>query len=634
MKKHRKTIDMRKKLLFMALMGCIVSQGVKAQLPTAQEIAGKMNLGWNLGNMLEAVWIPRDNFAATTQATIDSVKAAGFNTVRLPVAWMYHSDAATYEIDTVWLAHVKKTVDYCINNSMYVVMNTHWDNGWLDEHINANDSASVNARQGAHWTQIANYFKDYDEHLLFASANEPPAKDANQMAILISYHQTFINAVRATGGNNSSRTLIVQGPSTDIDLTNKLMNTMPTDEIENRLIVEVHYYTPWQFCILEKDGTNTWDQVYYYWGQGNHSITEEGRNATWGEESDMDMFLDLMKAKFVDNGIPVIIGEYGAFRKQVLAPSDQELHNASIAYFYRYFVKSATDKELITYCWDTGGLFDFTTGKIKDKAVVNAIIKGGTDTIPVTNVEINENIDSLAIGATTSLTANVLPLDATYKTVTWRSINPSVATVSPAGVVTGLKAGKTIIYADADLKYAMVSIIVGIPATSVTIDTKADTIEIGETKQLVANILPSNASDKTVSWSSSQITVATVSASGLVTAVSKGTATITATTAGDSFKATCKIIVSDNSTSVAQAIKSDDIAIFPNPLDGKQLSIDLGGLKGKTTIQFIEINGQTVLEQAVYDKQCTQLDVNLIPGIYIVKFSNNQNTLLKKLVIN
>jgi len=256
---------------------------VQAELPTAKQLASKMKIGWNLGNMLEATWVPRNSFAATTQITIDSVKVAGFNTVRLPVAWFFHSDTATYTIDATWLAHVKKTVDYCIKDSMYVVMNTHWDNGWLDDHINVKDSAKVNARQRAHWTQIANYFKDYNDHLLFASANEPPAKDATQMSVLLSYHQTFINAVRATGGNNSSRTLIVQGPSTDIDLTNKLMNTMPTDQIANRLMVEVHYYTPWQFCLLNTDGTNSWDKMYYYWGKANHSTTDATRNATWGE---------------------------------------------------------------------------------------------------------------------------------------------------------------------------------------------------------------------------------------------------------------------------------------------------------------------------------------------------------------
>lgn len=368
---------LRGSIFLLVVCGFIMPATISAQLPTAQQIAGKLKIGWNLGNMLEATWIPRNSFAATTQRTIDSVKAAGFNTVRLPVAWFYHSDAATYKIDAAWLAHVKKTVDYCIKDSMYVVMNTHWDNGWLDDHINVTDSASVNARQGAHWTQIANYFKDYNDHLLFASANEPPAKDATGMSVLLSYHQTFINAVRATGGNNSSRTLVVQGPSTDIDLTNKLFNTMPTDQIENRLIVEVHYYTPWQFCGLNADAN--WGKMFYYWGQGNHSTTDATRNATWGEESDMDKYLGLMKAKFVDKGIPVIIGEYGAFRKQVPAPSSQALHNASIISYYRYFVKSATSMGIITYCWDTGGIFDFTTGKTKDNDVLSAIMQGAND---------------------------------------------------------------------------------------------------------------------------------------------------------------------------------------------------------------------------------------------------------------
>ncbi|MCK9205922.1 MAG: cellulase family glycosylhydrolase [Salinivirgaceae bacterium] len=522
---------------------------MKAQLPSAQEIAGKMKIGWNLGNMLEAVWVPRDNFAATTQTTIDSVKAAGFNTVRLPVAWFYHSDTITSIIDSAWLAHVKKTVDYCIKDSMYVIINAHWDKGWLENRVNAANKDIVNARQHAYWTQIANYFKDYNDHLLFAGSNEPNVDDATGMSILLSYHQTFVDAVRATGGNNSSRTLIVQGPSTNNEKTYTLMNTLPTDQISNRLMVEVHYYTPWQFCGLDKDAD--WGKMFYYWGSGYHSITDVNRNATWGEESEMDISLGLMKTKYVDKGIPVIIGEYGAFRKKLNPPSDQALHNASIEYFYRYFAKSATDMGFITYCWDTGGLFNFTTGKINDKVVVNAIIKGATDTIPVTNVSINEIVDSLAIGATISLTATVAPLDATYKAVTWRSIDPSVATVSSAGLVTGLKVGKTIIYANADLKNAMLSIVVGIPATGVT-----------------------------------------------------------------------------------QAIKPDDIAIFPNPLNGKQLTVELGGLKGITTIQFIEINGHTVLEQTVFDKQRTQLDINLKPGIYMVRFSNNQNTLLRKLVIN
>lgn len=359
--------------------GLLMSESVKAQLPTAQHIASKMKVGWNLGNTLEAIggetaW----GAALTNQKLIDSVKAAGFNTVRLPVAWFSHSDTVTSVIDKAWIARVKEVVDYCIKDSMYVIMNVHWDKGWLENRVNTANKVQVNKRQQAYWTQIASYFKNYNDHLLFASANEPNVNDATGMSVLLSYHQTFIDAVRATGGNNSSRTLIIQGPSTDIDKTNKLMNTMPVDQIEKRLMVEVHYYTPWNFCGM--NGDQSWGKMFYYWGKGNHSTTDVTRNATWGEESDMDKYLGLMKTKFVDKGIPVIIGEYGAFRKKLSPPSDQLLHNASIEYYYKYFVKSALSKGIITYCWDTpGGVFDRSKGTIIDSGVLNAIMQGAKD---------------------------------------------------------------------------------------------------------------------------------------------------------------------------------------------------------------------------------------------------------------
>ena len=371
---------LRRSFLFVIILcGLSLSATVKAQLQTAKQLAGKMKIGWNLGNTLEAIcgetaW----GAAYTSQKLIDSVKAAGFNTVRAPVAWFCHSDTVTSVIDKSWIARVKEIVDYCIKDSMYVIINAHWDKGWLENRVNLANKDQVNKRQQAYWTQIANYFKDYDGHLLFAGANEPNVSDAIGMSVLLSYHQTFINAVRATGGNNSSRTLIIQGPSTDIDKTNKLMNTMPTDQIADRLIVEVHYYTPWNFCGM--NGDQSWGKMFYYWGKGNHSTTDVTRNATWGEESDMDNNLGLMKTKFVDKGIPVIIGEFGAFRRKLSPPSDQALHNASIEYYYRYFVKSAMSKGMITFCWDTpGGVFDRSTGTINDKSVLNAIIQGARD---------------------------------------------------------------------------------------------------------------------------------------------------------------------------------------------------------------------------------------------------------------
>jgi len=362
------------------VIGLIISTTTRAELPTAQQIAGKMKIGWNLGNKLEATWVPRNSFGTTTQVTIDSVKRAGFNTVRLPVAWFYHSDTISSTIDGTWLANVKKVVDYCIKDSMYVIINAHWDLGWLENRVNTANKATVNKRQNLYWTQIANYFKAYNGHLLFAGANEPNVSDATGMSVLLSYHQTFINAVRATGGNNSSRTLVIQGPSTDITTTNNLMNTMPTDQISNRLIVEVHYYTPWNFCGMNGDAN--WGNMFYYWGKGNHSTTDVIRNSTWGEESDMDKYLGLMKTKFIDKGIPVIIGEYGAFRRDlsnVSPPSNQTLHNASIEYYYRYFMKSTIQMGFIPYCWDTGGIFNFTTGKVNDRVVLNAIMQGAKD---------------------------------------------------------------------------------------------------------------------------------------------------------------------------------------------------------------------------------------------------------------
>ena len=361
---------------YIFLLGVFLIIPLTAQLPTAQQVVSRMKIGWNMGNTLEAIggetaW----GGAYTTQKLIDSVRAAGFNAVRLPCAWFTHSDTVTSNIDASWIARVKQVVDYCIHDSMYVILNMHWDNGWLENRVTTNDSGVVNARQHAYWTQIATYFKEYDEHLLFAGSNEPNVKDAQGMAVLLSYHQTFIDAVRATGGNNSSRTLVIQGPSTDIDETNNLMNTMPTDLISDHLVVEVHYYTPWQFCGLTQDAS--WGKMFYYWGKDYHSTTDLSRNSTWGEENDVEHYFGLMKTKFIDKGIPVIIGEFAAFRRKINPPSDQALHDASIEYFHRYIVHSAINKGIVSFIWDVNmGLFNRSTGVIHDHEILSALMQG------------------------------------------------------------------------------------------------------------------------------------------------------------------------------------------------------------------------------------------------------------------
>ncbi|WP_291125855.1 cellulase family glycosylhydrolase [Flavobacterium sp. UBA6031] len=628
MKNPQKLFNLRfVSIVFVLLM----STSILAELPTAKQIASKMKLGWNLGNTLEATWATPGN---ASQRLIDSVKAAGFNSVRLPCAWYHNSNKTTNIINASYLAQVKKNVDYCIKDSMYVMINIHWDEGWLENHVTVADSASVNAMQKTYWTQIANYFRDYDQHLLFACANEPSTEDIkNGGTVLESYIQTFIKAVRGTGGNNSSRTLIFQGHPD--------YSTIPKDEIPDRLMFEAHSYG-YQFALLAKDDINPWgngvDSLYciYYWGKSNLSATDIKHNPTYDQEAEIaNFFSNTLKTRFVDKGVPVILGEYGAWKRGTLASGgDMDLHNKSIEYYFYYMVNTALKNGAIPFVWDTGSLFNRSTGKVNDYGIVNSMVRAATDTIPATAVTIGQAVDSLAIGATVSLTAIILPSNATHKTIIWTSDNSSIAIVNSEGVVTGVKTGKATISAMAGVMRATKSIVVGVPVTAITITPKADTIKIGETVQLLAMVLPSNAPVKTVSWSSNPNYVATVSASGLLTAVSKGKAIITATTTDGSFKAICIITVSNETLSrIAQVINPDDIAILPNPLNGNQLTVYLGGLKGITTIQFIEINGQTVLEQTVFDMQRTQLDVNLKPGIYLVRFSNNQNTLTKKLLV-
>lgn len=338
---------------------------------SATEIAACMGIGWNLGNTFEAgnnannftnkggleaetFWQP----TKTTQEIIDYVKESGFSSIRIPCAWVmgHISNSSTYEIDAKWMARVKEVVDYCIKADLYVIINQHWDGGWLENNIKATGAAKNKNQEvlKAIWTQIAEAFKDYDEHLLFAGLNEPNADNQTETNALLEYEQIFINTVRATGGNNSLRMLIVQGPTTDIEKTEKYYNTLPTDPAgEGRLMMEVHYYNPWQFWGMEKD--ESWGNVFYYWGEGNH-VAGSKHNPTWDcEEAAMERLLDQMKAKFVDKKIPVILGEFGANWRNISSQSgeNQKKHDASIQLHYYTLTKMALERGMVPMMWDT-----------------------------------------------------------------------------------------------------------------------------------------------------------------------------------------------------------------------------------------------------------------------------------------
>ncbi len=346
---------------------------------TAVQIASHIKLGFNFGNTMEAIgsetaW---GNPLITT-AQMKMVKDAGFDAIRLPVSWDQYANQETAAISAEWLNRVKQVVQYAVDNDLYVIVNIHWDGGWLENDITPAKREAVNAKQKAFWEQIATQLRDFDERVLFASANEPDVEDGVQMAQLDSYHQTFVNAVRATGGKNANRVLVLQGPVTDIEKTDALWNGMPNDSVANKLMAEVHFYTPFNFTLMTKD--ENWGKQAYYWGNGFHSTTDTERNSTWGEEALVDQLFTAMKTKFVDRGIPVVLGEFSAMRRDNLTGDNLALHLASRAHYFRYVTERARTTGLLPFVWDTGSLFNRNALAVSDQQVLDALLQGAGKT--------------------------------------------------------------------------------------------------------------------------------------------------------------------------------------------------------------------------------------------------------------
>ena len=375
--------SIRKTLLILTVLGSTVSFS-QSQLPNAIEIAPKMYPGWNLGNTLEGggtdnVYTNNGGLGAekawqgttTTQAIIDFVTAQGFKSVRIPASWVmgHIIDADELTIDPVWMNRVKEIVDYCINDGLYVVLNDHWDGGWIQgtfkKDISEPTVAANCEKMKKLWTQIAEAFKDYDEHLLFAGLNEPEAEKEDQIKVLMTYEQAFIDAVRATGGNNASRTLVVQGPNTSIELSSQYVDMSKFEDTASKaLMIEVHYYSPPQFTGVW-EGPNG-DEPYYFWGAANHvpSGTYKKYNCTWGEEAYVREQFQMMKEAFVDKGYPVILGEYGANWREFSNNSIQKKHDASLWLFHKTINEEAIKRGIIPYVWDINNPNRYGTGGI------------------------------------------------------------------------------------------------------------------------------------------------------------------------------------------------------------------------------------------------------------------------------
>ena len=371
---NRRDIAGRKPWGFLAMGWAIsVLAGFGAACPCrAAESAGAsvnativrdMSPGWNLGNTLEAIGKGAPPFATSqetawgnpvsSQALMDAVRAAGFRSVRIPVAWSEYADADN-RIDPAWMARVTEVVSQARKAGLYVVINVHWDGGWMQPTYR--QQAAVNAKLTTFWTQIATNFKDFDDHLMFAGSNEVKVENVysaptrENCAVQNGFNQTFVNAVRATGGNNKTRYLVIQGYNTNIDYTLSCNSGLPSDTTAGKLMMEVHDYDPYDFTL------NT-DSAIWQWGS---IATRPSATETWADEAYIDAQFQKMKSNFVDRGVPVILGEYAASLR-----SEDDPRGIYRTYWDQYLTRSAYRHGLVPMYWDNGvttnhasGLFD------------------------------------------------------------------------------------------------------------------------------------------------------------------------------------------------------------------------------------------------------------------------------------
>lgn len=338
---------------------------------TSVELTKRMGIGWNLGNSLEAIG-GETNWGnpMVTQQLINAVKAAGFKTIRIPVAWSKFSDEQNFVIQTAWMDRVEQVVNYALNADMYVVMNIHWDGGWMQPTYA--QQAYVNNRLKIMWTQIATRFANYDDRLLFAGTNEVMVDGdygtptAEYYTVQNSFNQTFVTTVRATGGKNATRHLVVQGFNTNIDHTVNFA-VIPTDTVANRLMMEVHYYDPYNFTLNTSSNITQWGSI-----ATNPAVTE-----TWANESYTDAQFQKMKVNFVDQGIGVILGEYGVVSRTAVAD-----HETYRNYWNEYITQSAYAHGLVPVYWDNGyggdggmAIFDRASGAQLYPNLIQAIVK-------------------------------------------------------------------------------------------------------------------------------------------------------------------------------------------------------------------------------------------------------------------
>lgn len=337
---------------------------------TSAELISEMGTGWNLGNTMDAEggetgW----GNPVTTKEMIDEVHNAGFDTIRIPTTWKEHMGGAPdYTVDGEWIKRVEEIIEYALENDMYVILNAHHETDWIKPQYEGLDDVKV--QFAALWTQIAEYFKDYGDHLIFEGLNEPRiVGGANEWNggteegrnCLNQLNDVFVETVRKTGGNNETRTLLIttfaaQPVSSAINAL-----TIPDDKYVG---VSIHAYTPYRF---------TYDSVGESW---NTAVFDDSCAA------EIDTLFENLNNTFISKGIPVIITEYGSVTK--IIDKDWYLNNEEeVAKWASYYIGTAEKHGIPCVWWDNGyhtsgnelfGLFDRKNLSWYSPKVVEAIM--------------------------------------------------------------------------------------------------------------------------------------------------------------------------------------------------------------------------------------------------------------------
>ena len=415
-------------ILLLAALMCVTAFAEEAPAD-AVEMSRRMGNGINLGNTMEACNNGRNGGNTTERPTyyetywgqpvttpemLQSMKECGFDTIRIPVAWMTnatHLNQGDYTISEAYMDRVEEIVNYAMDAGMIVILNDHWDGGWwgmFGSDTEATRNLAMEAYTGM-WKQLAERFGKYDWRLVFESANEElgarfdensplycedslahTMPDSERYALTNRINQTFVDTVRESGGNNADRFLLIAGYGTDISKTCDRRFEMPQDAAEGRLMVSVHYYSPWSYC-----GASS------------------AKGATlWGKKADYEaMYTELSRMKqFTSAGYGVVIGEYGALT------GDDGVMKTNAPAYHEAFLNCCDALDLANCLWDCSGFFVRRQMKIAEEAMAevyagrNADSEAGKDYSDIAAAG-RAALDAMTAAAPDSLVSNGLNTD-------------------------------------------------------------------------------------------------------------------------------------------------------------------------------------------------------------------------------